>query len=200
MLLVNTHKTSIQSTLVTPGLSGQRVNPWVGYLCKKANMDTCCKCSKKFDPKPWQVLNHHHICKSCRNVHARKYSKSEIMKKYRKEYRQTEKAKKYLKEYRSTDKFKKSKKDYVQTEEAKKYRSRAGKKYRAQEHVKIKIRARQAVHRALKSGTLVKQPCEVCQSKDSQAHHEDYAKPLEVCWLCMDHHKERHRILKEMGK
>lgn len=50
-----------------------------------------------------------------------------------------------------------------------------------------------AVARALKSGKLIRQPCEACGSPDSLAHHEDYEKPLEVHWLCELHHQERHR-------
>lgn len=26
----------------------------------------------------------------------------------------------------------------------------------------------------------------------SQAHHEDYARPLDVRWLCFKHHRETH--------
>src|SRR4051812_39153823 len=43
---------------------------------------------------------------------------------------------------------------------------------------------------ALRKGVLTRQPCEVCGSEKSQAHHEDYSKPLEVRWLCRPHHTE----------
>ena len=56
-----------------------------------------------------------------------------------------------------------------------------------------KHRAHGFVKRALKSGKLVRQPCEVCgSSKKIRAHHNDYSQPLEVMWLCNDHHIERH--------
>lgn len=42
-------------------------------------------------------------------------------------------------------------------------------------------------------GKLVPQPCEVCGSPDSQKHHEDYARPLEVNWLCRTCHLAHHR-------
>lgn len=48
------------------------------------------------------------------------------------------------------------------------------------------------VGRALKSGRLTKQPCEVCGSDDVQAHHDDYRMPLEVRWLCRSHHRMWH--------
>jgi ribosomal protein L15E len=32
----------------------------------------------------------------------------------------------------------------------------------------------------------------VCGAKKSVAHHEDYKKPLDVIWLCQEHHKAVH--------
>jgi len=54
----------------------------------------------------------------------------------------------------------------------------------------------------LKRGLLVRGPCHVCGATSSQMHHEDYAKPLEIRWLCrichLDlHRKERNRALDE---
>ena len=49
------------------------------------------------------------------------------------------------------------------------------------------------VQRAIKSGDLIRKPCEVCTNPDSHAHHDDYRKPLVVVWLCAQHHKDRHR-------
>jgi hypothetical protein len=53
----------------------------------------------------------------------------------------------------------------------------------------------QAVKAAVKSGKLTKLPCSVCGSKKSQAHHDDYDKPLDVIWFCHRHHGARHREL-----
>jgi hypothetical protein len=61
----------------------------------------------------------------------------------------------------------------------------------------IREAAHQAVARALKSGALVRQPCEECARHDGvEAHHEDYTKPLTVRWLCRFHHLARHRELR----
>jgi hypothetical protein len=60
-----------------------------------------------------------------------------------------------------------------------------------------KRQARLAVGYALKSGKLVKKPCEVCGSLLSEAHHPDYSKPLDVRWLCIKHHREADRLLRE---
>lgn len=48
------------------------------------------------------------------------------------------------------------------------------------------------VGNAIRAGRLVKMPCEVCGGA-AHAHHDDYAKPLEVRWLCPIHHSEHHR-------
>jgi hypothetical protein len=45
----------------------------------------------------------------------------------------------------------------------------------------------------LRRGKLVRQPCEVCGSADSQMHHHDYSKPLDVQWLCREHHLQLHK-------
>ena len=55
-----------------------------------------------------------------------------------------------------------------------------------------KNRAYLKVKRAIKTGRLVKMPCEVCGDINVQAHHDDHFKPLEVRWLCFKHHRELH--------
>lgn len=55
-----------------------------------------------------------------------------------------------------------------------------------------KLAAHLAVAYALRKGKLVRQPC-WCGNQESQAHHPDYSKKLEVIWLCQKHHKELHR-------
>lgn len=58
---------------------------------------------------------------------------------------------------------------------------------------------RTAVKRAVKSGRLVKKPCEVCGAEKVVAHHEDYNKPLHVKWLCTLHHWAEHKALAARG-
>jgi hypothetical protein len=52
--------------------------------------------------------------------------------------------------------------------------------------------AHNAVGNAKRKGLLVKKSCLICGRVDAEAHHENYAKPLEVIWLCKAHHIERH--------
>ena len=71
---------------------------------------------------------------------------------------------------------------------------RAMKKSGASQRAKFpeKYRARQAVAVALRSGHLTRRPCQKCWEMKVQAHHENYAKPLEVTWLCGPCHMEIH--------
>ena len=59
-----------------------------------------------------------------------------------------------------------------------------------------KNRARQAIARALLTGSLVKPPqCSRCPCAVVEAHHPDYTKPLEVLWLCRRCHRAEHGTL-----
>jgi hypothetical protein len=59
-----------------------------------------------------------------------------------------------------------------------------------------KQRARKKVQMALKNGDLLKDNCEICDSIRSEAHHDDYNKPLDIRWLCKKHHTMRHTLMK----
>ncbi len=60
---------------------------------------------------------------------------------------------------------------------------------------RLRNRARDAVHRALRSGRLIKPKwCAKCLLAGVvQAHHENYRKPLAVDWLCPPCHRLIHR-------
>ena len=48
------------------------------------------------------------------------------------------------------------------------------------------------VKRMIHGGEIIKKPCEVCGKEKAQGHHEDYAKPYDLVWLCVRHHQDRH--------
>lgn len=58
----------------------------------------------------------------------------------------------------------------------------------------VRTKAQRAVAYALRTGKLVRRPCERCGGV-AHAHHEDYLRPLDVLWLCAKHHVERHKEL-----
>ena len=46
--------------------------------------------------------------------------------------------------------------------------------------------------RARREGRLQMQPCEACGEPKAEAHHDDYAEPLQVRWLCRSCHRGWH--------
>lgn len=54
-----------------------------------------------------------------------------------------------------------------------------------------------AVCAAVRDGSLKRAPCVVCGKERSEAHHEDYSRPLDVVWMCRPHHRRRDQELKE---
>lgn len=54
-----------------------------------------------------------------------------------------------------------------------------------------------AVKDAVHRGDLRRMPCVRCGKRKSEAHHDDYAKPLDVTWLCRFHHRQRDAEIRE---
>jgi hypothetical protein len=54
----------------------------------------------------------------------------------------------------------------------------------------LKARAWSMVYREIRAGRLHRKACEVCGEPKTQAHHDDYEKPLDVRWFCFRHHRE----------
>ncbi len=58
---------------------------------------------------------------------------------------------------------------------------------------KKKLYAHGVVAYRIKTGELIRKPCETCGSiQRVHAHHDDYSNPLDVRWLCPEHHKKWH--------
>ena len=95
-------------------------------------------------------------------------------------------------EYRCKECRKFQDRSYEQTDRARSKRSEFRKKYEKEQSHKVK--AKKAVHRAIRKGALVRQPCEICGEVETEAHHDDYNKDnrLDVRWLCRTHHSELH--------
>lgn len=134
-------------------------------------MKTCFKCGQskpldQFYRHPQMGDGHLNKCKDC--------AKRDVQENYR--MRRDEK--------RAYDRSR------AKTPERKRFAAEARKLHRARYPEKTK--ARNAVAKALRGGRLEKKPCEICGDPKSQAHHEDYSKPLEVQWLCVMHHYAVH--------
>ncbi len=57
---------------------------------------------------------------------------------------------------------------------------------------KIKSRARSYANVYLRRGKIKKLACQKCGDPNTQMHHADYTKPLEVTWWCADCHQDEH--------
>src|ERR1019366_10759144 len=53
---------------------------------------------------------------------------------------------------------------------------------------KLKANCRAYANTYLNRGNIEKKTCEICGDENSQMHHDDYNKPLEIKWLCRKHH------------
>ena len=119
-------------------------------------------------------------CKPCRRemVKANRESKADYYRNYDK------------KRYKNDPRVRERHRSYVKSDAGKIAVARARKKYIERNPIK------RAVHvitgNAIRDGRIIKNPCEVCGSKDVHAHHDDYSYPMSVRWLCAKHHKQWH--------
>ena len=90
--------------------------------------------------------------------------------------------------------------DYRKNRRGKEAENKASK--RAYQNHKYKWQARAKLRYAVKNGSIEKpQICEVCgEKKPLHGHHADYSKPLEVNWLCQEHHQQLHSHLTPISK
>lgn len=63
-----------------------------------------------------------------------------------------------------------------------------------------RLSAVQKVNSAIKSGKLTRGLCVKCGASNTEGHHEDYNKPLDVIWLCERCHINHHREKRSKGK
>lgn len=128
------------------------------------------RCNKCLKVKPSGTFNNGYTCcKDCRKAYAKEYRirNQEVLAKKQHEYRSTEKGKKIKRASKS--------RYYASYPE--------------------KNQAHNMLAYAVRSGRITRLPCEVCGDRKSEAHHDDYGKPLDVRWLCSKHHREHHKSL-----
>ena len=61
------------------------------------------------------------------------------------------------------------------------------------EKYKTQYVAQTMIGNAIRDGRLFRECCGECGVKFAHAHHDDYAKPLNVRWLCAACHSQWHR-------
>lgn len=151
-------------------------------------MKTCFKCHEE---KPEAEFYAHGMmsdgllgkCKEC--------TKADVRENYRKNrdhYRAYEK-----KRFRENPARREAAKIYSQTENGKKASAAARKKWL--ENNKDKRAAHIILGNAVKSGRILKpKECQKCRASGVRihGHHHDYAKPLDVTWLCAPCHAKEH--------
>ena len=123
-------------------------------------------------------------CKNCIRVKRRQHYAEMMADPVRREAEAERQRKKELKKYHSVLKYSP---EYWQR------RTRNTAVWR--ERNRDKARAHSSVSNALISGKIMKpEACEDCGGLvPLHAHHEDYALPLKVNWLCVKCHTRRHR-------
>lgn len=60
------------------------------------------------------------------------------------------------------------------------------------EVARMKANARATAKMAVRNGQIKRDACLICGSQESEMHHEDYSKPLEVIWVCRPCHLGHH--------
>lgn len=152
---------------------------------------TCFKCGETkqielFYRHPQTADKHLNKCKACTDRDVRLY---------RETHREQVQQRKLAWYDANQDRLRQRDRDEYRalTPEAKRERATEIRQKHRQRHPD-RYRARLCVYRAVRSGKLVRQPCEVCGKLPVEAHHEDYTKPLEVHWLCREHHGETRKI------
>ncbi len=95
--------------------------------------------------------------------------------------------------YRCRDCCRKYQLEYRKTKSCKEAHQKSSRKQR--QLCPEKEKAQNAVSNAIRDGKLIRPSvCESCPYEGFiEAHHEDYNKPLDVCWLCKKCHIKIHR-------
>lgn len=129
---------------------------------------------------------HLNKCKDCTKQHVRENRNKKI------EYYRN-----FDRERAKLDYRKKQNKAYASSEKGIISQSAAKKRYIENNPIKRAVHV--MVGNAIRDGRILKMPCEVCGlASKVHAHHDDYAYPFDVRWLCPKHHSEWHQHNKTM--
>lgn len=149
-------------------------------------MKICRKCDKnlplgEYYTHPQMADGHLNMCKSCtkKRVHKHRYLNLDKIQEYDRQRGQLE-----------------HRKQHNKTRNREHYSNHPSKVAWIKRN-KFKRAAQIKVGNAIRNGRLIKMACRKCGNPKSEAHHEDYNRPLDVIWLCKDCHGARHREINE---
>ena len=149
-----------------------------GWSVKQSQQ--CIFCMKDVKKACYEKRKEHYKAKSKRQREQHREEIKEYLKKYHEEHKEELRLKN---------------KERLRTPEGKAKRNECSKRYRSTPEGKMKEHARNRVNKALKAGKITNpHMCEMCGALEAEAHHDDYAKPLEVRWLCKQCHEFIHHL------
>jgi len=144
-------------------------------------MKLCRACKTNYEPTQHQLKKGDYICRNCRQEYDAKWREARKTKGLKTGGGSMPLA--YYQKYHEK---------YYADPQHRKRRAERAKRYRNDPLLRMKHEARWQANRALKSGFIVRQPCQVCGKVKAEMHHKDYYQPLKVIWLCRRDHKIIH--------
>ena len=142
----------------------------------------CSKCGVVFDRAPSQLAKYSKVCRSCERSYNNAYRA-----------KRSKEGRPIIEHPRTIEERRAYEKEYKTRPGVRARKAQVSKKIYWSPDNQQKILARRLTRRAIESGDLVRCPCEVCGEVRVDAHHDDYAKPLEIRWLCRFHHTQHHK-------
>ena len=165
-------------------------------------MKTCRICSREkplteFYRRPTSADGYRTECKECKRAEDRRHNQEDPERKRRFRLANLEHNRAYDRARCNTPSRKDADNRYKRSEKWKSIQRVRMSRYRKENA--HKTAARRKVRLAVANGILKKLPCECCGRMPTQAHHEDYSKPLVVRWLCSTCHSREHRPPRPAG-
>ena len=157
---------------------------------KKKYCSTCCTTKDEDEFYRHKRDGRRSMCISCSKA-SRKES-APYFKEYRRRPEVRAKQRLYTKKLRDSG--------YWKTAKERKRSSDNQKKLRKDPVQKLKHDARRYTNKMKRRGKTQQLPCAECGRFESQAHHEDYNRPLHIVWLCLECHTNLHNELKRQNE
>lgn len=142
---------------------------------------SCRKCKCMFVPKPWQMKKRDYTCLLC-------------LREYNKNYRAARKlsGNPVIPGKMTPEWHREYEKKWRELPNVRHKLAAHQRRYRKDKILRPKHMARWQLNRAIIAGKITRGKCELCGSHKTDAHHDDYSRPLDVRWLCRQHHAETH--------